>query len=259
MLLDSHCHLDPHTWGDDAGVDAVLDRARAAGVTRFINIGVGHGLGSATAAREVAHRHPDVWFTAGVHPHDAKDWSSELRDGLIALLADPRAVAIGEMGLDFHYDLSDRDVQRRVLREQIGLAIELRKPIVIHDRESDGETLRILKEEGAFLHNRVLYHCFTGTLHQMEEIVALGGFISIPGIVTFKTAGEMTEVARCCPDSLLLIETDAPYLAPIPFRGRKNEPAFMRATAEKVAALRGLDLSALATLTTANAQRFFGL
>lgn len=259
MLLDSHCHLDPDTWGSDDAVDAVLTRARAAGVSAFINIGVGRGLSSAIEAARVAARHADVWFTAGVHPHDAKDWTPALRDALREILADPRCVAIGEMGLDFHYDLSEREVQRAVLREQLALAREVGLPIVIHDRESDEETFRILLEADAFATNPVLYHCFTGTLAQMRAITARGGYISIPGIVTFKTAGEMTEVARACPDDLLLVETDAPYLAPIPFRGRRNEPAYLPATARKVAELRGLSLEALAAQTTANARRLFRL
>jgi TatD DNase family protein len=162
------------------------------------------------------------------------------------------------MGLDFHYDNSPRDDQRRCLREQVGLARELDRPIVVHDRDSDGETLAILDEEGAF-EGRVLYHCYSGGVEHMREIVARGGFISIPGIVTFKKADEMRAVAAAVPDAHLLVETDSPFLTPVPYRGKQNEPAYVRYTGEAVAALRGTTPEALAALTTANAFRFYGI
>jgi TatD DNase family protein len=258
MLTDTHCHLDPDTYGGDAEVDDVVARARAAGVSRMVTIGSGYGATCIAHARAVAARHPDVWFTAGLHPHDADQWGEDVIAVIRAAAADPRCVAIGEMGLDFHYDKSPRDDQRRCLREQIRLALALGRPIIVHDRESDGETLRILDEEGAF-EGRVLYHCYTGGVAHMREIVERGGYISIPGIVTFKTAGEMKEVAAQVPDDRLLVETDSPFLTPVPFRGKRNEPAFVRYTAEAIAALRGVTLERLAALTTANAARFYGL
>lgn len=258
MLTDTHCHLDPDTYGDDAAVDAVVARARAAGVSRMVTIGSGYGATCIAHARAVAARHADVWFTAGLHPHDASLWDAAVIAAIREAAADPRCVAIGEMGLDFHYDKSPRDAQRRCLREQIALARSLDLPIVVHDRESDGETLRILEAEGAF-GGRVLYHCYTGGVAHLREIVDRGGFVSIPGIVTFKNAGEMREVAAAVPDDRLLVETDSPFLTPVPHRGKQNEPAFVRYTAEAVAALRGVDLERLAALTTANALRFYGI
>ena len=258
MWTDTHCHLDPDTYGGDDGVDEVVARARAAGVSRMVTIGSGYGAVCIPRARAVSSRHSDVWFTAGLHPHDAKLWDASVVDAITQAAADPRCVAIGEMGLDFHYDMSPRDEQRVCLREQIRLALSLAKPIVIHDRETDGETLQILDEERAF-EGRLLYHCYTGGLAHMQEIVARGGYISIPGIVTFKTAEVMREVAAAVPDDRLLVETDSPFLTPIPHRGKKNEPAYVALTGERVAALRGVTGEALARTTSENAARFYGL
>lgn len=262
MFTDSHCHLDPDVYGGAAGVDEVVARAREAGVTRMITIGSGYEPPCIERAREVAERHDGVWFTAGVHPHDAKHWSDEIRDLLTGLSAHPKCVGIGEMGLDFHYDNSPRDRQREVLRLQIQLSREVARPIIIHDRESEGETLRILVEERAFADQGgpgVLYHCYTGDVPHMEEITARGGYVSIPGIVTFNSAGVMREVARLTPADRLLVETDSPFLTPVPFRGKKNEPARVALVAAKVAELRGIPVDELAALTSANTTRFFGL
>ncbi len=258
MWTDAHCHLDPESFDGDDGVDAAIARAREAGVTRMITIGAGYGLDCAERAQAVASRHADVWFTAGVHPHDAKHWGPDAIARIEALAADPRCVAIGEMGLDFHYDLSDRTVQRRCLREQIALARALDKPIIIHDRDTDGETFRILVEEGAF-EGRVQFHCFAGNVDDMRAIVGLGGMVSIPGIVTFKKPGALAEVAAEVPDDGFLVETDSPFLAPVPRRGRRNEPANVVHTGAKVAALRGVTPEAVASTTWANATRFYGL
>ncbi len=258
MWTDTHCHLDPDTYGSLDAVDEVVARARAAGVSRMVTIGSGYGTTCIAHAQAVAGRHEDVWFTAGLHPHDADQWSPDVVAAIEAAAEDPRCVAIGEMGLDFHYDKSPRDAQRTCLREQIALTLRLGKPIIIHDRETDGETLRTLDETGAFA-TRVLYHCYTGGVEAMHSIVERGGYISIPGIVTFKSAGEMAEVARLVPDDRLLVETDSPFLTPVPHRGKRNEPAFVALTGAKVAELRGVSPEALAALTTANALRFYGL
>jgi TatD DNase family protein len=257
MFTDSHCHLDPEVYGGEDAVDAVIARARQGGVSRMISIGSGYSLPSAERARAVARRHPDVWFTVGVHPHDAKDWNDDTAGLLASLFADERCVALGEMGLDFHYDMSPRDVQRQVLRDQLRLAIALDAPIVIHDRESQGETLQILDEAGAFAKSTVLYHCYTGDVAHMREITARGGYISIPGIVTFKTAEVMRAVAAEVPEDRLMIETDSPFLTPVPFRGQKNEPARVALVGHKVAELRGASPEAIAELTTRNTLRFF--
>ena len=256
-LFDSHCHLDAMVYGDDDAVDAVVTRARAANVRRFITIGSGHGADTYARAAAVADRHPEVWATAGVHPHDAQYWTEATAEALRAVASHPRLVAIGEIGLDFHYDSSPRDEQRQVLRLQIRLALELGKPIVIHDRESAGETLQILKEERAFQGAGVLYHCFTGSRADMEQIVGEGGYISIPGIVTFKNAGEMREVARAVPADRYLIETDSPYLTPVPHRGQRNEPMRVGLVAAAVAAARWAHIDDVAEQSWANASRFF--
>lgn len=258
MWTDTHCHLDSDTYGGDSAVDEVVGRARAAGVSRMVTIGSGYGATCIAHARSVAERHPDVWFTAGLHPHDASQWGPEVIGWIREAASHPRCVAVGEMGLDFHYDKSPREAQRGCLRAQIALALELALPIIIHDRETDGETLRVLDAEGAF-EGRVLYHCYTGGVAHAREIVARGGFVSIPGIVTFKSAGEMLDVARDVPDDRLLVETDSPFLTPVPHRGTRNEPARVVLTGARVAELRGVSPAALASLTTANAARFYGL
>lgn len=258
MWTDTHCHLDPETYGGDEGVDDVVARAHAAGVTTLVTIGAGYGDGTIGRARAVASRHERVWFTAGLHPHDASQWRPAVAAAIREAAADPKCMAIGEMGLDFHYDNSPRDLQRRCLREQIRLARELDLPIVIHDRDTDGETLAILDDEAAF-GGRVLYHCYSSGVDHMREITARGGWISIPGIVTFKKAGEMRDVAAAVPDDRLLVETDSPFLTPAPHRGKRNEPANVVFTGTKVAALRGVSPEALAELTSRNAATFYGL
>lgn len=258
-LFDSHCHLDPETFGGDAGVDAVIATARAAGVGRMLTVGSGYGDGSAARAVAVAERHPDVWASVGVHPHDAKVWTDPVEAGLVALAANPRVIAWGEVGLDFFYDSSPRDVQRRVLRRQIRIALSLSLPLIIHDRDSEGETLEVLQDEGAFEGAGVLYHCYAGDVPAMERLVAAGGYLSIPGVVTYKKSHDTRAVAIAAPLDRILIETDAPFLTPEPLRGRRNEPCHVGLTADAVARLRGLDFQDLAAATCENACRFFGL
>ncbi len=259
MYTDSHCHLDPKTWGGDAEVDAVVQRAFDAGVDRMITIGSGYGADSGPRAHAVASRHERVWFAAGIHPHDASDWGPEAKAMIEACAQSPSFVAVGEMGLDFYYDNSPRDVQRACLREQAQLALRLAKPIIVHDRDSEGETLEVLKAEGAFDGAGVLWHCFTGDVPYMQQIVDAGGFISIPGIVTFKKAQTMRDVAAAVPADRFLIETDSPFLTPVPFRGKKNEPARVVHVAQKVAEVRGMTVEAVAALTNENTTSFFRL
>ena len=258
-LFDSHCHLDVDAYEDDAGVDAAVQRAREAGVQRMLTIGAGYGLVGARRAVGVAERHDDVWASVGVHPHDAKAWTPEEWDGMEALAAHPRVVAIGEIGLDFHYDNSPRDTQRAVFRHQIRSAKALGLPVIIHDRDSEGETYDILDEESAWDGRGVVVHCFTGDVSTMERVVHSGGYISIPGIVTFKNAAMMRDVAAQVPLDRFFIETDSPFLTPAPFRGKRNEPARVGLVAEKVAQLRGLTSEVVAQTTYANASRFFGI
>lgn len=258
MIFDSHCHLDPKTYGGDEGVDAVVETARAAGVTRMLNVGAGYGDGSAHRAVAVAERHDGIWASVGLHPHDAKLWSAEVHADLLILAAREKVVAWGECGLDFFYDNSPRDQQRLAFREQIRTALELELPIIIHDRDSEGETLAILDEEGAFS-GGVLYHCYAGDVAQMEELVDRGAVISIPGVVTYNKATELQEVVRRVPAEHYLVETDAPFLTPEPLRGRRNEPCHTALTVEAVAGLRGCTPADVGRETWANASRFFGL
>ena len=258
-FCDSHCHMDPDVFGDDQGVDDAVWRALDAGVTRLISIGSGATPQAIANATRASSRHASVWATAGVHPHDASAWSPAMADALRELASGPRLVAFGEMGLDYHYDLSPRDAQRAAFRAQIRLALDLAMPIVIHDRESGGETQAILEEEGAYAGAGVLYHCFTGTVPEMSRIVALGGYISVPGIVTFKSAGQMRQVAASVPVDRLLIETDSPYLTPVPYRGSRNEPALVPWVAAAVAHERKMALEDLALYTWENAGTFFRL
>ncbi|MFZ5481068.1 MAG: TatD family hydrolase [Myxococcota bacterium] len=257
-MIDSHCHLDAKAYGDDAAVDEVVARARAAGVERMVTVGSGYGFDSAARALATARRHPDcLRATVGLHPHDAKDFTDESFADLLAMAASPAVVALGEMGLDFHYDNSPRDVQRAVFREQIRAARGLRLPIVVHDRDSDGETTRILDEEAAW-DTGVLFHCYTGDVAMMEAIVSRGGLVSIPGIVTFKNADVMRAVAAAVPEDRFLIETDSPFLAPIPHRGKKNEPAYVTLVAAKIAELRGSTAAEVGAVAAANTRRLFG-
>jgi TatD DNase family protein len=259
LLFDSHCHLDVDAFDGAEGVDAAVSRAREAGVARMLAIGSGYGFESASRALAVANRHDDVWASVGIHPHDAELWTEELWAELEGMASHPRVVALGEMGLDFHYDNSPRDTQRRVFRHQIRCAKQLNLPIIIHDRDSDGETMATLDEEDAWSGRGVVYHCFTGTVATMEKIVERGGYVSIPGIVTFKKAEDMREVATHVPLDRFFIETDSPFLTPVPFRGKRNEPARVGLVAEKIAELRGIDASVVADATWHNASRFFAL
>ena len=258
-LFDSHCHLDVDAFDGVDGVDAAVQRAMDAGVQRLLAIGSGYGFDSADRAIAVAERHDNVWASVGLHPHDADQWTPERWDVLTALAGHPKVVAIGEMGLDFHYDNSPRDIQRDVFRRQIRVAKVLDKPIIIHDRDSAGETMAVLDDEKAWDGRGVVYHCFTGDVPTMEAIVERGGYVSIPGIVTFKNAGTMRDVAAAVPESRFFIETDSPFLTPVPFRGKRNEPARVGLVAEKIASLRGVSTEAIAEASWSNASRFFGI
>jgi TatD DNase family protein len=256
-MIDSHCHLDPRAYGDDDSVDAVIARALAAGVARMMTIGSGYGFESARRAVDVARRHPHtVRASVGLHPHDARHFGEEAWAELLALSEAPEVLALGEMGLDFHYDQSPRDVQRLAFREQLRAARARALPVIIHDRDSGGETLDILDEEGAWT-TGVLFHCYTGDVAYMERIVARGGFVSIPGIVTFRNGDVMRDVAASVPLERLLLETDSPFLTPIPHRGTRNEPRHVALVAAKVAEVRGMAVEALVAATDANTLRFF--
>jgi len=243
---DNHCHLPA---GDEA--DDVIAEARAAGVERLVDVGT--DLEHSRQAVAVAGRHDAVWATAGVHPHDA----SQGIDGLEALLAEPRVVAVGECGLDFHYDHSPRDVQRRVFADQIGLARDHDLALVIHTREAWADTFDILEAEG--VPERTVFHCFTGGPEEAERGLDLGIHLSFSGIVTFPSAPEVRAAAERCPLDRLLVETDAPYLAPVPHRGRRNRPALVTVVGAAVAEVKGVDADVVAASSWDAAERLYRL
>jgi len=252
MLVDSHCHLTGSYLGEDQ-VEAVLDRARAAGVDGLMAVGC--NLEDSRRVLALARLHPNIQASLGVHPHDARTWEEGTLEALETLLADPSARFVGETGLDWHYDLSPRDTQETVFRAQIRLARKLGLPLMIHTREAPEATLRILREEGA---TRGVIHCFSEDKAFAQGALDLGFHLSFSGIVTFKNAAAIKEVAAWAPLDRILVETDAPYLAPAPFRGKPNEPAYVTHVAAQVAALRGMDARALAEITTRNLEALCG-
>ncbi len=257
MLFDTHCHLDdPRLF---VGLDAVLDRARAAGVRRITTIGCAHDVESLGSALKIAHEHPDwISATVGVHPHDAKHLDDALSEAIVDAGADEAVVAIGETGLDYHYDHSPRPAQEHAFRRQIEIAKQLRKPLVIHTRSAPRETLQVLREEGAGEVGGII-HCFSEDAAFALEALDLGFVSSFSGIVTFKKAVAVQEAARTLPGEAILVETDAPYLAPIPKRGKLNEPAYVAHTAACMAELRGEEPEAFVRKTYENALRIFAI
>ncbi len=242
--FDNHCHLEPGPEGA-----AAVARASAAGVDRLIDVGT--DLARSRQAIATARRLEGVSATAGVHPHDAAGGI----DGIEALLAEPEVVAVGECGLDYHYDHSPRDVQRRAFAAQIGLAHAHELPLVIHTREAWDDTFAILDREGTPA--RTVFHCFTGGPDEQAEALDRGAVMSFSGIVTFKGAVELQEAARRCPLDRMHVETDAPYLAPVPHRGTTNEPAWVAHVGAKLAELKGASVATVAEATWTNADRFF--
>jgi TatD DNase family protein len=253
-LTDTHCHLaDPKLRGE---VDAVLDRAREAGLRLMVSVGA---IGSIECDREtvaIAERNADVYAAIGVHPHDAKDCDhdriAELRD----LAQSPRVVAIGESGLDFHYMHSPIEAQEAALRRHLELAAEVNRPIVIHCRDAEARVMAIVRETGMPPRGGVI-HCFTGDATAARDFLALGFHISFSGIVTFKSAASLREAVPIVPADRLMAETDAPFLAPEPYRGKRNEPAFVARTFEVLARLRNVDCEVMSAQIAANAGRVF--
>ena len=255
VLVDTHCHLDAHYW--PSGPDEVLARARGAGVVGFVVIGVGQDLGPARQAVALAERLPErIGSAVGIHPHDAVTLDEAALDELRALAARKEVVAVGEIGLDYHYDHSPREVQRAAFARLIALAREVGKPIVIHTREAAEDTLSLLASENA-RDVGGLIHCFSEDRAFAERALDLGFDLSFSGVVTFKSARAVQEVAAWAPLDRILVETDSPYLAPVPMRGKPCEPAYVAYTAKKVAELRGIEVAALGEATTANAERRF--
>lgn len=252
-LIDSHCHLDAGQFASDR--QQVIDRALAAGVETMVSIGTGEGPPDLEAGIRLADAYPFVYATAGVHPHDAAKATDETWPHLRDLLSHPKVVALGEIGLDYHYDFSPRDVQHRVFLRQLEIAADARKPVVIHTREAWDDTIRILAERWAPSGIGCIMHCFTGGPEQARQALDLGFHLSFAGVLTFPRAAEIREAAAITPLDRLLIETDAPYLAPVPHRGKRNEPAYLAETARRLAELRGIDFEALARTTADNWHR----
>lgn len=255
-FVDSHCHLDHEQFNEDR--EAVIERALAAGVEHVVAIGTGNGPPELEAGIALADRYPAFYATVGVHPHDASKANDEVYRRLSDLLVHPKVVALGEIGLDYHYDFSPRDVQQAVFIEQMKIARDARMPIVIHTREAWEDTLSLLREHWAPAGISGIMHCFSGSPEQAREALDLGFYLSFGGIVTFPKALDIQEAARHTPPDRLLIETDAPYLAPVPKRGKRNEPAYVVETGRKLASLRGETLDSIASLTSANFQRLIG-
>lgn len=256
MLVDSHAHIDGPEFDNDR--DDVIARAHQAGVSTILNVGTGDpNSGAFERAVALAEKHESVFAAVGVHPHDARLLDEPAEERLVSLVANSsRVVAWGEIGLDFHYDNSPRDTQRRVFSRQLQLAREAKLPVVVHTREAEDETIEILRDEDA---RSGVMHCFSGSGRLAQQCIELGFHISFSGIITFKKAEGLREVARNVPLERLLVETDCPYLAPVPHRGKRNEPAFVVEVARYVADLRGLTLEEFAGVTTDNFHRLFAL
>lgn len=254
VYSDSHAHLTLERFERDR--EDVIARAREAGLVHIIT--VSSYVGDAERCAELAARHDFVHFTAGVHPHEAKAWTPELAARIREVASRPKAVAIGEIGLDYHYDLSPRPAQRQAFRDQIALAREIGLPIVIHTREAWGDTFTILKDEGAAAVGGV-FHCFSGGPEEARRALDLGFSLSFAGPLTFKNAGELPEAVVYAPLDRLLAETDAPFLAPHPFRGERNEPARVVLIVERIATLKRTPIDAGAAATTRNLESIFRL
>lgn len=261
MLIDSHAHLD---YDYEFSTEELLNNARLSGVKRVIAIAA--AADSLDRVKEIAEKFPQVFFTAGIHPHDSKDFTKEIFNKVQENSKHPKCVAIGELGLDYFYDLSDRKVQADALEVQLDFSAKIGKPVVVHTRDADEDTLKILTAHSKkFLANFPdrspgVIHCFTGGRALAEGTLALGYYISFSGIITFKNAEDLrTIVKEVVPLDKILVETDSPFLAPIPHRGKKNQPAYTRIVAEKVAELKGISLNEVAKYTRTNTEKLFHL
>ncbi len=259
MFIDSHAHIDGPEF--DADREEVIQRARDAGVSAILNVGTGDPhSGALERAVEFGEKHENVYTAVGIHPHDARLFDDRAEQRIRELIRQsPRVIAWGEIGLDFHYDNSPREVQMDVFRRQLRLARDANLPVIIHTREAEDQTIDILKSEWAGSDLPGIMHCFSGSLALAEKAIELGFLISFSGIVTFKKADDLRAVANQVPLDRLLIETDCPFLSPIPFRGKRNEPAYVVEVARCLAQLHGLELQEIARITTANFARLFKL
>lgn len=256
FLIDSHSHIQDIEFADD--LEAVLSRAQAAGVEKIIVVGGAGDLSSNAAALELANSYPGLYATIGMHPHDAKEVDDEAFQRMEALARNPKVVAVGESGLDFYYDHSPRQVQIDLFCRFIQMARQRRLPLVVHVRDAYREASEIIKREGKG-DLRGVIHCFTGDYDAAREFLDLGFYLSFAGIITFKNADTLREVVRKLPLDRILIETDSPYLAPVPHRGKRNEPSFVRYVAETLTQVKGVPLEEVAQATTENARKLFAI
>ncbi len=258
-LIDSHCHIDGTEY--DADRRDVIARAIDAGVTTMLNVGTGDPhSGAFERAVELTEKHKAIYAAVGVHPHDAKLFDAAAEERLFHLAKQSQSVvAWGEIGLDYHYDHSPRDVQRSVFAGQLRIARELKLPVIIHSREADGDTIKIIREELSDYERGGVLHCFGGSLQMARDAIDLGFYISFAGNLTFKKAEDLRNVARQLPLDRLLVETDCPYLTPVPFRGQRNEPARVVETARCMAELRDQSVGEVAAATTENFKRLFAV
>jgi TatD DNase family protein len=261
MLIDSHAHLD---YEYDMTIPELLAEARAHGIEKVFAIAASKD--SLDRVVEIANQYPNVYHTSGIHPHDSGDFTPEIFAKVKANAALPKCIAIGELGLDYYYDNAEKSVQFAALEAQLDFSAEIGKPIVLHTRDADDDTIRFLEAHSKKWHARHpqfapgVIHCFTGTPRLAEACLALGYYISFSGIITFKNAEDLRQTAKnIVPLDRILVETDSPYLAPIPHRGKKNHPAYTKFVAEKVAELKGMPVEELAKHTTANTLRLFRL
>ncbi|MEH7380124.1 TatD family hydrolase [Bacillus sp. JJ1533] len=254
MLIDTHAHLNAIQYQDD--LDEVIDRALTVGVEKIVVVGFDRE--TITRAIELADQYEFIYATVGWHPVDAIDMTDEDLKWIEELSAHPKVVALGEMGLDYHWDKSPKDIQKEVFRKQIALAKKVKLPIIIHNREATADIIEILQEENASEVGGIM-HCFTGSIEVAKQCIDMNFYISFGGPVTFKNAKKPKEVAAEIPLDRLLIETDCPYLTPHPFRGKRNEPSYVKYVAEQIAELKGVSFEEIAQKTSDNAKRFFGI
>src|SRR5215213_612270 len=258
MFIDSHAHIDGAEFDQDRA--EVIERAHAAGVSVILNVGTGDPhSGALERAVELGKAHESVYTAIGTHPHDARLYDDAAEQKIKNLINNERVIAWGEIGLDFHYDNSPRDVQVDVFKRQLRAARECDLPVVIHTREAEAETIEILQSEYKDAQRRGVFHCFSGSMELAQRAIEIGFMISFSGIVTFKKADELRAVAKLAPLDRLLIETDCPYLTPIPYRGKRNEPAYVVEVARCLAGLHNVSLAEMARITSENFNRFFGL
>ena len=253
MLIDSHAHLDNERFHEDR--EAVIAKCGEE-LTALLN--VGYDLASSQRSIQLAEAYPFIYAAVGVHPHDAKEAPADYLQQLKTMASHPKVVAIGEIGLDYYYDLSPREIQKQVFREQLLLAKELNLPYIIHNRDAHGDIMEILRQEAPYPASGVL-HCFSASWEIAQECLKLGLYISLAGPVTFNNAGKLKDIAIKVPLERLLVETDCPYLTPAPHRGKRNQPTYVRYVAEHIAQLRGIDPAQIAQITAANTIELFRL